>query len=709
MHNRVRYICLVLLGFMLILPLTGCSVAENRLLTSEQEALAHAQKLLPELFEGNQQLDDSKQSVTVEHSSEGSRIAQPWWYRMFYQEDYWRVSGENTGDNKGSFSAKLSAEDGALTSFSYYPETPGEADVDKLLSREEAEQIAYDFAVRCHPDKMTEVAPHSASSQYAGYSHLALEYSFEWDRVIEGFPAPGNGIGVWVNALSGAVTQLNCSWDEALSAPQRVVSSEELTQRIINQAGLCLIYAEDGVDDNGFPKAKPIYMLNTMHRQFDAHSGVPIWFYGENIPWAEAKLYHREYKPVPAPERKVTIPMPGERKTLEETEAIATSFLKDLGIEGKLHPGGKRWDSGPPYPQEILHFRLSGIEHYHPEWKAVEVSINTATGIVESFSRKPKENRSPSPVRQLAREQAQDLALKFLADMKIDTSNMALEKFAHYYTYPFMTKITHDSYNFCWMRLVNGIPFPSDNVKVSVSRNTGEVLSFERLYSLVSTFETTQGIISPEEAAAALAAYQPVKLQYGQTGNSFTEKLKMSLLYNLTNAHIDAHTGEIIEEDWYPDPKLGPYLAKIKGHWAEIPLGFIAQTGKLPAVEKFDPDKIVTRREGLRILALSGNPPGNYEEERLYAPFLDVSINDPDIWAILHNVWCGIIAPGGNLNPEEPLTREDAAVWLVNLANNKTIGAGALASTNSISRPQDPITWSEFATLVIRTISSSEY
>lgn len=708
MHNRVRYICVVLLSFILILPLTGCSAVENHLLTSKQEALAHAQKLLPEFFEEDGQLEGSEQSVTVEHSSERNIITPAWWSRMFYQEDSWTLSWENTGRNKGNINVDLAAEDGALTSFSYYPEIPSEADVDKLLSREEAEQIAYDFAVRCHPDKMTNVAPHSSSSQYATDFQPGLEYSFGWERVIEGFPAPGNGINVGVNALTGAITQLNCSWDEALPAPERVVGSEKLAQRIVDQSGLYLIYVEDGIDDNGFPKAKPVYGLNTMHRQFNADSGAPDWFYGEIIPWAEARSYHGKYTPVSAPEQKVTIPMPDERKTLEETKAIAASFLKRLNIEGELYQGGRRWDSGPPFPQEVLHFRLSSIEHYHPQWKEVEVSINTATGMVESFSRKPKENSSQSPLRQLARAQAQDLALKFLADIKVDTSNMASGKYANYYNYPFMTKSTHDSYNFYWMRLVNGIPFPSDNVRVSVSRNTGEVLSFERSYSLVSTFETIQGIISPEEAAAAWAAAQPLKLQYGQTGNLFAGKPKMGLLYNLTGVQIDAHTGEIIENQ-NPDPKLGPYLAKVKGHWAEIPLGLLAQTGNLPAVEEFAPDKSVTRREGLRILDPLTHSSENYEDKRLHTPFQDVSINDPDIWAILNNVWGGIIEPGGSLEPEEPLTRGEAAVWLDNLANSKKTGVGTPASAGSISRQQDPISWGEFATLVLRTISSPEY
>ena len=708
MRNKVLYICLALLSIILILPLAGCSAGEKPLLSSKQEALAHAQKLLPEFFDGNEQLEGPEQSVTVEHSSEHKRPP-VWWQSMYFEEDYWSLHWTTSGENKGDIRIQLSAEDGTLTSFSYYPEnspeTLKEIDLDKLLSREEAQKIAYDFAVRCYPDKMGDMAPRPASSQYASDYRPTLEYSFEWDRVIEGFSAPGNGIRVSVNALSGAVTELSCSWNEAIPAPERIASSEELTRRIIDQAGLYLTYIEDGTDDNGYPKAKLAYGLSTYHRQFEASSGAPVTFYGENIPWAKARIYQREYTPVPAPEQKVTIQMPGERKTPEETKAIAASFLKTLGIEGELHQGGKRWDSGPPYPKEVLYFRLSGIEHYHPDWERVEVSVDTATGMVESFSRQPKDNRKQSPQRQLSRAQAQDLALKFLKDIKIYTSNMVPETYADYYIFPFRYNYllrlrTTPAYNFYWVRLVNGVPFPSDSVTVSVSRN-GEILNYTRNNYFVGTFESTEGILSPEEAVAALAAAQPLELQYGQTGNPLKEKLKMRLLYNFSTTHIDAHTGEVIKYS-YPDPKLGPYLAKSKGHWAEIPLGLLAQTGKLPPPEDFHPDNTVTRREFLRISAQLAHSYISHEEERLHSPFLDVSINDRDIWAILHNVWGGIIEPGGNLKPEEPLTRKDAVAWLANLVNSRNVDSGTLASTGN--NPDTPITWGELSALIIRTI-----
>ena len=234
---------------------------------------------------------------------------------------------------------------------------------------------------------------------------------------------------------------------------------------------------------------------------------------------------------------------------------------------------------------------------------------------------------------------------------------------------------------------------------------------------MVSMFDSTTGILTPEEAATTWENAGPFELTYRLTGDPRKEKMKLSLLYSLTHDSIDAHTGEKIE--FYTTKKLEPYLIKIKGHPAEIPLDLLAQTGRLPAPEAFDPDASVTRREFLRILELAGYADSE-ERKELYSPFPDVSVNDPDIWAILNAVWCGIIEPVGNLRPDDPLTRENAAAWLTNLIKNEQELAFLfnkedqtaftqeliLAGTdnNSNSRPQEPITWGELAVMITKTV-----
>jgi len=722
---------IILLWSVVTLALSGCSASsqepvlvfrEKSVLTTKEEALARAQELFPDLVHNDFEVENSPETEAK------MGIKTP------YFETTWFLHGE-AADKKGYINIQLS-EDGLLNSFSYYPNKAPDTNFQQLLSREEAQKIAYDFACKYYPDEMASMVPDTDQFEYANDSHLNLGYTFGWTRVINNVPAPGSGIGVVVDALTGQVTDFDSSWYPAIPAPEKTVSMEELSRRIIDQVGLHLYYSLD--NSEGLPTAKLRYAPNTYQNVFDALSGSPSDFFGGKITWAQSKTFNRRFTPVPAPEQRVAVSLPGKRKTFKEGEAIAAAFLKQFGYEGKLHKAGWRRSDDPPYPEEIWHYRLD--HDYNSPWEDVEVSVETTYGKVVSFSRKLKEDQSKASGLRLSRGEAQKLAIEFLTDIGENVSNMVLQQDPTNLLYSLHFQ-KRNYYHFRWVRLVNGIPFYEDLIRVVVSQETGDILEYERNIPKVAIFESTIGILSPEEAAAVWTAANPFELNYGVTGNPLKEQLKLSLVYRLKSISIDAHTGKIIENT-FPEKRLGPYLAKIKGHWAEIPLGLLAQTGELPAPEDFDPDNTVTRREYLRILELAGYVGEKYEEVGLYSPFSDVSVNDLDIWAILHAVWCGIIKTGGNLRPDEPLTREEAVVWLINLIENVqgTIPTGKTSTPSNLKftdvqsisegkkgpiavaadlnligadqnqsfRPQALITWAELATMVTRAIPMLE-
>lgn len=715
---RILSFSLVILSFVVILPLAGCSAGPEPVLTSEEEALSKAKELFPEYFQGD------VEDIDISHSDE---FYERTGFENILQENTWYL---NWQDENGYIRIDLSAWDGSLSSFDYQHKYHPEMDFERLLSRKEAEKIAYDFACRFYRSRLDSMVPDKNRSEYADESRLNLEYDFGWSRVIDGIPVGQDSIQVSLNALTGKVTRFDCDWNEVHQPKVKIMDSEELAELILKQVGMCPMYIETASPDGSFLKAKLVYRLNTNSSLFSAVSGTPVQYFGEKTSLADSKTYHQELIPLPAPELKVAVLPPGKRKSFEEAERLAAAFLEKQGHKGPLRVGGKEWDSGPPYPRES--WRFASKDTFDSQWEDVAVWIDSAFGQIYRFSRMPKEEKALFPFLQLTRQEAEQSALEFLAGINEDTGNTVLTVDKKSYYSESRKKI--DAWAFTWVRLVNGVPFPADNITVTVSCNSGEVISFARDYPLASVFEATQGILSPEEAAQAWKAAGPFELAYMLTGDYLEGKMKLGLVYSLDFHFIDAHTGEIIE---FPDtPKrLGPYLEKIEGHWAEIPLDLLAQTGRLPDPEDFDPDDIVTRREYLRILEGIGHEDS---EEGLYSPFEDISVNDPDIWAILDAVWCGIIEPGGSLRPEEPLTREDAAVWLMKLVSNlrqETLlnppnlqfsdadkihpdkgdyvafaqEFGIISGGKDVSfRPQDPVTWGELAVMLARAVPNFE-
>ena len=153
-------------------------------------------------------------------------------------------------------------------------------------------------------------------------------------------------------------------------------------------------------------------------------SGNPVAYYAETEALADSKIYNQKFTPVPAPEKKVTIPVPGRRKSIEEAETLASAFLKNLGFEGSLRAGGRRWGSGPPYPEESWRFALEDTPA--SQWEEVEVWIDTARGQVYKFSRSPKKEKVLPPFMQLSPQEAEQSALAFLAVMNEDTRDTVL-------------------------------------------------------------------------------------------------------------------------------------------------------------------------------------------------------------------------------------------------------------------------------------------
>ena len=275
-------------------------------------------------------------------------------------------------------------------------------------------------------------------------------------------------INVDVNALTGKITRFECSWNEPLPAPEKTVSMEDITERAISSAGFYPLYVEDNSGSNTLPKGKLVYALNSSFLQFDPVSGNPVTYYGVKKSWADVKTYSLEFTPVPAPEKNTIVSLSGTRKSLEEAETIAAEFFEKLGIEGRVKRSGGRMGDELPYPVE--HWRFCPAETYNSPWEEAEVFIDTATGKVMGFSRTPKKEKFIFPGLELSRAEAQKAALDFLAAINENTDNMVLQAENKYHSVPGMKQTTHD---FTWVRLVNGVPFPADNLRVSISRSTG--------------------------------------------------------------------------------------------------------------------------------------------------------------------------------------------------------------------------------------------
>jgi hypothetical protein len=214
-------------------------------------------------------------------------------------------------------------------------------------------------------------------------------------------------------------------------------------------------------------------------------------------------------------------------------------------------------------------------------------------------------------------------------------------------------------------------------------------------------------------------------------------KLEKNPVVALRFAHpqesgIDARTGQLVSTARFSTGAQGQDYEIPRDHWAAVPLAFIARSGLLPEKD-FAPDSPVRRRDAVRVLAGvtdSGNrSPGENDQA---TGFNDITPNDPDFSAIQTAVSSGILSGTGNFKPDQPLTRDTLAVWLVKALGYDEVAAMPvkieLKTTDAAQvpesshnyaaiacglglmqgddegrfRPLDQVIWAELAVLVTR-------
>ncbi|MCL6561189.1 MAG: S-layer homology domain-containing protein, partial [Firmicutes bacterium] len=489
-----------------------------------------------------------------------------------------------------------------------------------------------------------------------------------------------------------------------------------------------------------------VYQLNSPgFLRIDPSSGDALNPFGKIIPLGQYKLFPS--LPVPAAGgtaagRPGAAGRPAQKINQAEAQNTAREFFKKLGFEGEVtHSGGSRSDDGI-FVDEEWSFTLKDEE----SWKTVgprrhrSVGIDTRTGEVKSyhdsdyFEYAGTGSGAGAVEQDVTRDTARARAMEFIRLVHPERLGQVIEEQEHYeYSYP-----GSKERQFSFVRLVNGIPFMRDGIRISVSAG-GEIVSYSCDWHTVE-FPDTAGVITREEAERIFLENITLKpLYFFLQEEDKPWPGKRPVLSLAFNAHwgegIDARTGQPVVMDWQKvrTEKKGASMVP-QGHWAATPLALLAGSGLLPE-EGFDPDGPVSRRDAVRVL-MSANGAGYHApgEGGETSGFGDIAPNDRDYAVIQAAEQRGILEGGGNFSPEQPVTRETFAIWLVRALGYKEIanmpvkieikladaelvnensrnyvaiacGLGLMqGDENGLFRPSDNITWAELSSLVTRAM-----
>ncbi len=573
----------------------------------------------------------------------------------------------DTAENQSMISASVLSS-GEIVSYHY---RDGERDYDKTgiaaYSSEEYLRIAKEWISKVNPSYLSEL-DFGAEVNIGGVH--SYDVNLRFGRKVAGITVYGDYVYLTIDKYNGRVISMNSQWThpEKIADAKDVISVDEAEKILGGMASLTLRYHRL----NREKKAVLMYTPERFGMMIDAFTGeeftVEYVDSEEGDGGAGAAGTMNDSATNEKTESALT------REELENIEEIESLLSKEK-LSAMI---AKMYDAAiSSFKVKSVDYRQTGNAESGKKYEArvyltngenesANAVFDAATGELKSLYTYLGYNPDKKPTKK--RTDMKTVAERFVAEWASDVAEKAHlfgeneEKTGGYFGF------THNE---------NGIEYQSNRVSVRVDESTGKILSFTKSWDKEIAFDSTEGIISVEEAtgkyiasAGAYLCYIANKREMYASDNAG----ELTLVYRFVDeapAYVDAKSGACY--DWSmgqeeETPKKYELQADLRGHWAEKAVKTLADNGIVISYdEKFRPDEAITQKEiALLVDCFNGGYRPYEVTENEYVSYIDRLVRQSVIKA-------------GERNPDKKVTREECAAYLVRM-----FGFGSAAELSGI-------------------------
>lgn len=574
----------------------------------------------------------------------------------------------NSRKNSHGISINVDAETGDVLYMSQWKNESSNPSKLAKYKKEEALKIAEELLKKLQPEKYKEMDLVDDSYSGSRYIYDVNAYNFYFIRKVNDLDFQGNGVNVSIDKNTLEINNYNFTWNkEALPDVSKAISIEKARKNFNEKVGIELAYMIKYDQKTKKNNAKLVYTFKNGNRPIDALTGEVI-NYGYYNP-----LYDMGASDNAMMAKEAAVLTPEEIKEVENTKKfitreqaleIAKKYVK-VEDKYKLEAASLYTDYNGTNASWSFSWNYNNPEKN--EYAYISISVDAVTKEVRSISKydSTTDNASKNGNPEYDMEKSKKAAEKFL-------SMIAPEKFAQTEYRPDIFQNSNVekpvSYSFNFVRKVNGISCPGNNLNVTVNAYTGEITNFYSNWMDLE-FPKADDLLSIDAAYEALYNNVEFKLKY-IIHYDYTLKypdnrvIKLVYAFDDFSGMLDPKTGALLDYNGEAiKDKQELTFTDIKGHWAEKDILALLEANIIEADNKeFTPDERIKQKDFIKILINSLQP---YYQVISYAS--DSSAEDYDEYykqAIAKKI---ITEKEKNLDAE--VSRIEAAKMIVNAMN----------------------------------------
>lgn len=517
---------------------------------------------------------------------------------------------------------------GNIIGFNKYPSNPEESRSSQPnITREEGLQKSLEFISKIDGDLSKEIKVIEKNNPMDTKDR---EYHYGFARYVNDILFPENSVRISIDKYSEEITDYYSDWDRKLSFPlsDKAITLKEAKETYKNSIGLKPMYKfANQIHRGSNDKSKDSYYIaySTLQsgKAIDAITGRPVDINSYRIynRTADMETIEKSMGGGLSPEEQVSVDKLVGILEVSTIEKKAKEILKiDEGYKMKnsylnsdyKNPGDYTWS---------LYF-VKNIDK-NKECN-IEISLDAKTGELIRFYKYKSYDESAKA--KINKSEALNIAKAYLKEINPDKESQ-LDYLPNEYSID-----KNPTYNFQFVRKVDGIYVDGDMIGIGVDGISGEINSYN-LNWYKGDFPSNDNIISIDKAYEVLWSeidYELMYVNYFDHGNSEEENKTIKLVYSIKPGKpviISGTTGEVLDYSGepYSERKIANYK-DIEKSYAKDKIRVLAEYGVSFTTDEFKPKEKIKQKDFLYLLWKSINPyrTENISGDNIYDEFMKI-------------------------------------------------------------------------------------